>query len=137
MSRRYGARYGYPAGFTSYDAAWLESLTCFVQQLRGIGAQVLVLGPIPDPQSQVPTAWPGHLDDATTCSPPRAVAVNDPGIAAETAATKAGGGHYADLTDLFCTAERCPAIVGNTLVYFDRGHISWNTPGCWHRYSVR
>ena len=45
--------------------------------------------------------------------------MNEPGIAAESAATKAGGGQYADLTELFCTADRCPVIVGNTLVYFD------------------
>ncbi len=98
-------------------------MTRLVQQLRGTGAQVLVLGPTPAPQSIVPTCLSVHLDDATTCSPLRSVAVNDPGIAAETAATKAGGGHYADLTELFCTAERCPAIVGNTLVYRDRGHL--------------
>ncbi len=55
--------------------------------------------------------------------------MNEPGIAAESAATKAGGGQYADLTDLFCTAERCPAIVGNTLVYFDGSYAAWNTPG--------
>jgi hypothetical protein len=54
------------------------------------------------------------LDDATACSPLRSVAVNDPGIAAESVAVKAGG-QYADLTELFCTAERCPVIVGNTL----------------------
>ena len=46
--------------------------------------------------------------------------MNESGIAAESAATKAGGGQYADVTELFCTAERCPVIVGNTLVYFDR-----------------
>ena len=124
MSRRYGARYNNPAGFTSYDAAWIDSLTGLVQQLRSTGAQVLVLGPIPDPQSQVPTCLSMHLDDATTCSPLTSVAVNEPGIAAETAAVKAGGGQYADLTPLFCTTERCPVIVGNTLVYFHRGHIS-------------
>ena len=50
--------------------------------------------------------------------------MNQPGIAAESAATKAGGGQYADLTDLFCTAERCPTIVGNTLVYVDVGHLT-------------
>jgi hypothetical protein len=65
-----------------------------------------------------------HLEDATACSPLRSAAVNDPGIAAESAATKAGGGQYADVTALFCTAERCPVIVGNTLLYFDQGHIS-------------
>ena len=46
------------------------------------------------------------------------------GIAAESAATKAGGGHYADLTELFCTTDRCPVIVGNTLVYQDKGHLT-------------
>ncbi|MGB3481631.1 MAG: SGNH hydrolase domain-containing protein, partial [Mycobacterium sp.] len=46
------------------------------------------------------------------------------GITAETTATEAGGGHYADLTDLFCTPDRCPVIVGNTLVYLDRNHLT-------------
>jgi hypothetical protein len=50
-------------------------------------------------------------------------AVNESGIAAESAATKAGGGQYADITELFCTAD--------TLVYVDSNHL--NTPGRWHR----
>ncbi len=125
MFRLYGDRYGRPSGFTSYDPAYIDSLTRSVQQLRSTGAKVLVLGPIPDPQSIVPNCLSVHLDDATTCSPLTSVAVNEPGIAAETAATKAGGGQYADLTDLFCTAERCPAIVGNTLVYRDQGHLTF------------
>jgi peptidoglycan/LPS O-acetylase OafA/YrhL len=123
MGRQYGSA-GNPASFTSYDPAWVDSLTRLVQQLRGTGAQVLVLGPIPDPQSVVPICLSGHLDNATACSPARSTAVNESGIAAETAATKAGGGQYADLTDLFCTAERCPVVVGNTLVYFDRYHLT-------------
>ena len=72
----------------------------------------------------VPICLSGHLDDATACSPPRSTAVNEAGIAAESAATQAGGGQYADLTELFCTAERCPVIVGNTLVYFDWSHLT-------------
>jgi peptidoglycan/LPS O-acetylase OafA/YrhL len=124
MSRRYGARYNIAARFESYDPAWIDSITRLVRQLRGTGAQVLVLGPIPDPQSVVPTCLAEHLDDATTCSAERSVAVNDAGIAAETAATKAGGGQYADVTDLFCTPQRCPAIIGNTLAYFDRKHTT-------------
>jgi peptidoglycan/LPS O-acetylase OafA/YrhL len=115
----------YPAqSFTPYDPAWLESLTRLVQQLRGTGAQVLVLGPIPDPHTTVPICLSAHLDDAAACSPPRSTAVNQPGIAAESAATKAGGGQYADVTELFCTADRCPVIVGNTLVYVDNAHLT-------------
>ncbi|EHB49697.1 acyltransferase 3 [Mycolicibacterium rhodesiae JS60] len=124
MWRQYGAGSGYSADFTSYSPSWLDSLTRTVRQLRETGAQVLVLGPIPDPQSVPPICLSGHLDDATACSPSRAKAVNEAGIAAEAAATTAGGGHYADLTDLFCTADRCPVIVGNTLVYLDKNHVT-------------
>ncbi|WP_142245692.1 acyltransferase family protein [Mycobacterium sp. IS-836] len=119
-----GADFGWVPGFTSYDRAWIDSLTRLVQQLRNAGARVLVLGPIPDPQSVVPICLSGHLDDATACSPPTSMAVNQSGIVAESTATKAGGGYYADLTNLFCTANRCPDIIGNALVYFDRNHLT-------------
>nr|WP_231639580.1 acyltransferase family protein [Mycobacterium sp. Marseille-P9652] len=124
MMRRYGAQYGWASGFTSYDPAWIASLSRQVQQLHSMGAQVLLLGPIPDPQSVVPLCLSVHLDDANACSPAKSRAVKQPGIVAEAAATKAGGGQYADLTELFCTADRCPVIVGNTLVYRDQDHVT-------------
>jgi peptidoglycan/LPS O-acetylase OafA/YrhL len=112
-------------GFRSYDSEWIDSLTRLVQQLRGTGAKVLVLGPVPDPRVVVPICLSGHLDAVAACTPHRSTAVNQPGIDAESAATKAGGGQYADLTELFCTPERCPTIVGNTLVYVDDGHLTF------------
>lgn len=120
MVRRYGADFG----FVSYDRAWLDGLTTLVSQLRGTGARVLVLGPVPDPHSTVPTCLSAHMDDAAACSPDRAKAVNDKGVAAEYAAVQAGGGQYVDLTEFFCTDRRCPVIVGNTLVFFDDNHIT-------------
>jgi peptidoglycan/LPS O-acetylase OafA/YrhL len=121
--RGYGSP-GWPSGFTSYDPTYLQSVTQMVRQLRDIGSQVLVLGPIPDPHLVVPVCLSGHLDNVSACTPTRSAAVNETGITAEAAAATAGGGHYADLTDLFCTSERCPVIVGNTLVYFDWNHLS-------------
>jgi peptidoglycan/LPS O-acetylase OafA/YrhL len=120
MGRRYGADFG----FTSYDPAWVDSLGRAVGRLRSTGATVLVLGPAPDPHSTVPTCLSAHLADASACSPPRSQAVNDAGISAEKTATSASGGHYADLTPLFCTAERCPVIVGNDLVFRDDNHLT-------------
>ncbi|KKC02889.1 SGNH hydrolase domain-containing protein, partial [Mycobacterium nebraskense] len=120
MSRRYGADFS----FTSYDPAWIDTLGRTVAQLRSTGAAVLILGPAPDPHSSLPTCLSAHLDDAAACAPPRSAAVNDDGIAAEQAATAAGGGQYADLTDLFCTPDRCPMIVGNTLVFRDDNHVT-------------
>ncbi|MEU4674671.1 SGNH hydrolase domain-containing protein [Amycolatopsis sp. NPDC023774] len=119
-SRRYGADFG----FTVYSRPWLDSLARTVAQLRSTGAAVLVLGPVPDPHSTVPTCLSSHLDDATACSPPEPVAVNTAGIATEAAATTAHGGDYADLTKLFCTTEHCPVIVGNILVYRDDNHLT-------------
>ncbi|WP_433606805.1 SGNH hydrolase domain-containing protein [Prescottella agglutinans] len=120
MSRRYGGDFG----FTMYSPEWQGSLTRMVAQLRATGSNVLVLGPVPDPHGVVPTCLSAHLDDAAACSPDRAVAINASGIAAEAAATSAGGGEYADLTDLFCTADRCPVIVGNDLVFRDDNHLT-------------
>lgn len=122
LARNYGV--DQRSNFRSFDSAWLDSLNHLISQLRQTGAKVLVLGPIPEPQTMVPVCLSDHLDDATACSPARTTAVNESGIAAEAAVTKAAGGHYADITDLFCTAERCPVIIGNTLVYFDRNHMT-------------
>nr|WP_108637223.1 acyltransferase family protein [Mycobacterium terramassiliense] len=108
----------------SFDSGWIDALGRLVTQLRGTGAQVLVLGPIPIPRSTVPDCLAGHLDDATACSLPTSKAVNQAGIAAEAAATKAAGARYSDVTALFCTAERCPVIVGNALVYVDNSHLT-------------
>jgi hypothetical protein len=120
MSRRYGSDFG----FTVYGQQWLDSLTRLVGELRSTGAAVLVLGPVPDPRSFVPTCLSEHLDSATACSPDRAAAVNDAGITAEEQATVAAAGHYAVLTDLFCTPARCPVIVGNQLVSRDDNHLT-------------
>jgi peptidoglycan/LPS O-acetylase OafA/YrhL len=120
MARRYTADYG----FTVYGPAWLDSLTRTVTELRSTGARVLVLGPVPDPQSVVPTCLSEHLDSAVACAPDRAVAVDDAGIAAEQRATEAAGASYANLVELFCTATRCPAVVGNQLVYRDDNHLT-------------
>lgn len=120
MVRRYGADFG----FTSYDPVWLDALTRLVSQLRGTGAKVLVLGPVPDPHDTVPTCLSAHINDVGACTPQRSNAMNDTGIAAEAAAVQAGGGQYANLGEFFCTADRCPVIIGNTMVFRDDNHIT-------------
>jgi hypothetical protein len=120
MVRRYGSDFG----SASYDPQWTAGLGRTVSTLRATGAAVLVLGPVPDPHGTVPACLSAHLVDAGACTPPRQVAVNDAGIAAERAATEAAGGTYADLTDLFCTQVECPLVVGNTLVFRDDNHLT-------------
>ncbi|WP_040789847.1 acyltransferase family protein [Nocardia paucivorans] len=120
MSRRYGADFG----FVSYDPAWIDGLRRLVARLRSTGATVLVLGPVPDPHTDVPLCLSEHLDDPTACAPTRADALDDAGIAAERAATIAGGGRYADLTPLFCAPTGCPLVIGDNLVFRDDNHLT-------------
>jgi peptidoglycan/LPS O-acetylase OafA/YrhL len=120
LARRYTADYG----FTVYGPEWLAGLTRAVESLRATGAVVLVLGPVPDPHGNVPACLSDHLDSAPACAPERAVGIDDAGVGAEAAAVAAGGGQYASLTDLFCTATRCPVVVGNELVFRDDNHLT-------------
>ena len=71
-----------------------------------------------------PVCLSGHLDDVAACTPLRTSAVTRYGIGAENTANHAEGGGYADLTTLFFITDRCPVIVGNTLVYFDWSHLA-------------
>lgn len=121
MSRRYGADFG----FTAYSQSWLTALTDLVTELReATGARVLVFGPVPDPHSVVPICVSGSLDDALACAPDRAEALDTDGITAERDATRRAGGHYVDLSGFFCTAEVCPVIIGNDLVFRDDNHVT-------------
>jgi peptidoglycan/LPS O-acetylase OafA/YrhL len=94
--RGYGSR-GRPLSFSSYDTTWTDSLTQMVRKLRGIGAHVVVLGPIPDPQTMV---------SQRRLRPPMREAVNT------------------STSRISSAPEHCPVIVGNTLVYFDRNHMT-------------
>jgi hypothetical protein len=123
MWRGYGI-YETLSGLRSYDPGWLDGLTRLVRDLRSTGAKVLVLGPIPDPHYHVPLCLSGELNNVPACMPRRAASVNESGIAAESAAAVAGGGQYSDLTELFCTTDLCPPIIGNTLAYMDETHTT-------------
>ena len=88
------------------------------------GARVLVLGPVPDPHANVPVCLSAHLGDALACAPDRAAGLNGAGLTAESKATGAGGGQYADLSQLFCDAEVCPVVLGSDLVFRDDNHVT-------------
>ena len=121
LSRRYGADFG----FTGYDPAWVQTLGALVGDLRTTtGARVLVLGQVPDPHADVPVCLSANLDNILACSPLRRDGLNANGIAAEAQATAAGGGRFTDLSELFCTVEICPVVVGNDLVFRDDNHLT-------------
>lgn len=110
-------------GFDPFNQGWIESLAALVRELRSNGSQVLVLGPEPRLASPAPDCLSAHLEDPQACEAPWPTA-KDAGIAMESSVVRANGGHYANTVDLFCSGGQCPAIVGNTMVYYDVGHLS-------------
>ncbi|GAY14030.1 acyltransferase [Mycobacterium sp. shizuoka-1] len=121
VSRRYGSRWGLASSGPQWDA----SLSALIDVLRArTGAAVVVLGPVPDPHTDVPVCLSAHVDDISVCAPQRDAAVKSSVIAAEERATRAVGGRYVDVSDLFCTSQTCPAVVGRYLVFRDDNHLS-------------
>ena len=114
-----------PAGFKSYDEAWLNGLNSLVRELRDAGSQVLVLGPVPAPGTVTALCLSGHLTDVSKCAFSRRADLNAHGIDEERSAVVAGGGQYVDVSDLFCRGDRCPVVVGGTVVYFDGSHLTY------------
>jgi SGNH domain (fused to AT3 domains) len=95
-----------------------------VTTIRQMGSKVLVIGPIPKPQTTVYDCLSQHLNDATACTEPVSVGINEAGLASEQATVGAAGGDYLNVQPWFCTAQTCAAIVDNLLVWRDDNHIS-------------
>jgi hypothetical protein len=123
-ARHYGPEYH----FQVYGPAWLSGLADMVRQVGATGAKVLVLGPTPKPQGDVPDCLSQHLTDAVACTQPRSRAIDGGGVRAERAAVEHAGGSYLDVSPWLCTPSTCAVVVGNLLVYRDDNHLSTSYP---------
>lgn len=61
--------------------------------------------------------------NAMACKRPRAQLLTTPNPV-EAAGTLPSNVHYIDLTRFFCTADVCPPVAGNVLIYSDLNHIT-------------
>jgi hypothetical protein len=120
VARHYTSVYG----FTPYDQQWLQGMSQMVAAIRRMGSKVLVIGPVPKPQTTVYDCLSQHLNDATACTEPVGVVIDEAGLASERATVAAAGGDYVNVQPWFCTAQTCAAMVDNLLVWRDDNHIS-------------
>jgi hypothetical protein len=120
MARHYTSIYN----FTVYSPQWISAMGQMVHTIRSMGAQVLVLGPVPKPPYVVPQCLAIRLTTARICTVPVGVGLDASGIAAEQAAVVSAGGRYVNVAPWFCTATTCAVIVDNLLVYRDDNHIT-------------
>jgi peptidoglycan/LPS O-acetylase OafA/YrhL len=113
---------GYQAGIRGYRDAWAR--------FAANGAQVVVLRDTPRPLGTMlrcvaETPSGEGCDRARTAATARGDKWGDRPDAMLVAAEQSPQGvPVLDLTDAFCTKRRCPAVIGNVLVYADSNHMT-------------
>ena len=132
----FSREYGIPDDHVVVDGAdWMQGLSSMMTTLRATGAQVVLMGDVPYPQTGlVPDCLSAHLTDAVACTMPKQYPYYNPsGVGQEEAVAAAAGAGYLNTQPWFCYDLTCAVIVNNMLVYRDDNHItatyaSWLTP---------
>jgi hypothetical protein len=118
------------SGYRVEPAQWQAGLSRALQRLQAMGVKAAYLRDTPFPGFDVPTclaraAWRGQSADAL-CSYPRAAeeARSAGVVAAETAALRASGWPYLDLSDAICSRSDCETERDGMILFLDRNHIT-------------
>ena len=103
-----------------------DALTREVTALGSTGADVVFLGDTPAPPQDraVPDCLAASPTEIQRCALDRDDAVDVTGRQAEMDAAARGGAVVVDPTSWFCTAEVCPAVVQDVVVYADASHVT-------------
>jgi len=106
---------GSTPGVDGFEDVW--------ERLERAGSRVVVVEDAPRPRKNVVECVASHTTDPARCGLSRARATKDNGLLAQ-AVAEANGIELLDLTDRYCGQDRCPAVIGNVMVYRDTNHIT-------------
>jgi hypothetical protein len=110
-------------GFHTSKTEWATALTRTIRSISAPGRSVAVIEDTPQFPMPVPACLSAHLTAIQECtvifgSP------SSPGLqAGQVAATKATGARFIPTQSWFCTTK-CPAVIGDMIVYVDGNHLS-------------
>lgn len=108
-----------PANLDAFAAGLRTAWTALTAQ----GLKVAVIRDVPRPFIDVPECVSRNRHTLSKCAFDRSV-----GLAATSAqiasTTGLSGVYLLDLTEYICPTDRCPAIIGNVLVYRDNNHMT-------------
>ncbi len=91
--------------------------------LEDSGKTVLALRDVPlTTAGDIPTCLDGSKQTYDPCSTPRSAAITAQNVLEESA--QFTGATFLDLSDHFCDAETCHAVVGDVSVYSDDNHVT-------------
>lgn len=93
------------------------------ERLTAAGVPILAIRDTPRTNSDVLDCLASSSRDLSACDRPASAAL-EPDDPQELAAREVEGAELIDLTDLICTDDTCPAVVGNVVVYRDSHHLT-------------
>ncbi len=104
---------------------WAEGLGRSIDAVKGPGTQVLVLGDTPKTNGEsVAQCVAAHRSDVRPCGNDRSAAVDPSHVKGLADAAAQHGATYVDPSNWLCTETFCPAVIGTTVVYRDKLHLT-------------
>jgi peptidoglycan/LPS O-acetylase OafA/YrhL len=102
---------------------WADGVAASATRLGATGAEVVVLSDAPGVQEAPAECLLARDATMSTCTWPqsqRSIILND----ATRAGASAAGVDHMDLTPWFCDSKSCPLVIGTTIAYRDKSHVS-------------
>ncbi|GAA1293628.1 acyltransferase family protein [Planotetraspora silvatica] len=93
-------------------------------RLRAMGSKVMVIANNPHPGKNVYECVAKNPDKLSACSFDRKEYDSSSAVTQHTAAKGMKGVEVVDLFDAICPTERCPAVIGNVLIYRQGSHLT-------------
>ncbi|MEV0897794.1 acyltransferase family protein [Actinoplanes sp. NPDC049802] len=107
------------------DQLWADGWAATFRTIKGPKTRLVQIRDTPWPGHDAPECLAEHSRKIAKCVAAAGTAVQLPGRQAIVErAAKANGVQVVDPTSWFCTAEDCPTVVGNLLVWRDDDHIT-------------
>jgi len=105
------------------NEAVVEGYVSTLEKLRSTGAPVAVIEDVPRPDKDIPQCVSRSLDRLQECAFSKSKAMGQPRINAR-AAAEVEGASLIDTTPMVCPGKRCPAVIGDALVYRNGAHLT-------------
>jgi hypothetical protein len=105
------------------DEAMVEGYASTLRKLRSTGAAVALIEDVPHPNKNIPQCVSRSLDHLEKCATPRSKALDYPKVNTR-AANQVEGVRLIDPTPVACTEKKCPAVIGDVLVYRNGAHLT-------------
>ncbi|MDP8948860.1 MAG: hypothetical protein M3N00_01245 [Actinomycetota bacterium] len=116
-------RDGRRLGKEASNRALVEGYVSTLKELRGTGAEVVVIKDIPHPDKDIPRCVSHSLDRLQDCATPRRKAFDHPPVN-DRAAARVAGVRFINPTPVLCLKKVCPAVIGDVLVYRNGAHLT-------------